>query len=62
MILEMIQAGDTNLTIALRMGYSESLIRQESVLIYRKLGIKGRVDLGVTNDERQRKKAETKHE
>lgn len=61
-ILEMIQAGDTNLTIALRMGYSESLIRQESVLIYRKLGIKGRVDLGVTNDERQRKKAETKHE
>ncbi|NCV35144.1 MAG: hypothetical protein EBW66_06130 [Actinobacteria bacterium] len=45
MILKMIQSGDTNQIIAERMGYSESLIRQETILIYRKLGISGRRDL-----------------
>ena len=44
-ILQMIKSGDTNSTIAERMGYSESLIRQETIAIYRKLGISGRKDL-----------------
>jgi DNA-binding CsgD family transcriptional regulator len=44
-ILRMIELGDTNNTIAERMGYSESLIRQETIAIYRKLGISGRKDL-----------------
>lgn len=46
-ILEMIQEGKTNKLIAHRMGYSESLIRQESMVIYRKLGIRGRSDLKI---------------
>ncbi len=45
LILRMIELGDTNSTIAERMGYSESLIRQETITIYRKLGITGRKDL-----------------
>ncbi len=44
-ILRMIKSGDTNSNIAERMGYSESLIRQETIAIYRKLGISGRKDL-----------------
>ena len=44
-ILRMIKSGDTNSAIAGRMGYSESLIRQETIAIYRKLGISGRKDL-----------------
>jgi DNA-binding CsgD family transcriptional regulator len=47
MILKMIQSGDTNQIIAERMGYSESLIRQETISIYRKLGISGRRDLTI---------------
>jgi DNA-binding CsgD family transcriptional regulator len=47
MILKMIQSGDTNQIIAARMGYSESLIRQETISIYRKLGISGRRDLTI---------------
>ncbi|MFM8844042.1 MAG: hypothetical protein ACKOFJ_07470 [Actinomycetota bacterium] len=31
--------------IARRMGYSESLIRQETIVIYRKLGVDGRREL-----------------
>jgi DNA-binding NarL/FixJ family response regulator len=44
-IMALIQEGLTNSQIAGEIGYSESLVRQESVLIYAKLGIRGRVDL-----------------
>ena len=47
LILELIQEGKTNATIASLMGYSESLIRQETMVIYRKLGIEGRKDLNI---------------
>jgi DNA-binding CsgD family transcriptional regulator len=50
LILEMIQTGNTNQMIAVRMGYSESLIRQETINIYRKLGISGRRDLIINTD------------
>lgn len=45
LILELIRDGKTNASIALSLGYSESLIRQESIIIYRKLNISGRRDL-----------------
>lgn len=45
LILQLIRARHTNKVIADRMGYSESLIRQESVMIYKKLGVSGRKDL-----------------
>ena len=44
-ILALIQEGLTNSQISNEIGYSESLVRQETVLIYSKLGIRGRVDL-----------------
>ena len=44
-ILELINAGKTNATIATQLGYSESLIRQETIIIYRKLGVDGRREL-----------------
>lgn len=44
-IVEMIQEGKTNASIADTLGFSESLIRQETVIIYRKLGIHGRREL-----------------
>ena len=44
-ILEMISDGKTNATIATHLGYSESLIRQETIIIYRKLGVDGRREL-----------------
>ena len=47
LILELIQEGKTNATIASLMGYSESLIRQETMVIYRKLGVEGRKDLKI---------------
>lgn len=47
LILTMMQSGDTNLAIAKRLGYSESLIRQETITIYRKMGISGRKELGL---------------
>lgn len=40
-----IKEGLTNAQIAERLGYSESLIRQETVSIYRKLGVSGRKEL-----------------
>ena len=49
LILEMIKDGMTNSLIANRMGYSESLIRQESMAIYQKLGVYGRRDLVRSN-------------
>lgn len=44
-IEEYIRQGLTNAQIAAELGYSESLIRQETVVIYRKLGVVGRKDL-----------------
>ena len=44
-ILLMIKEGLTNISIAERMGYSESLIRQETMVIYQKLGIDGRKEI-----------------
>ncbi len=44
-ILNMIKENKTNATIASELGYSESLIRQETIIIYRKLGVSGRKDL-----------------
>ena len=44
-ILVMIKKHLTNSSIALELGFSESLIRQETVLIYRKLGVSGRKEL-----------------
>ena len=41
-ILELIKLERTNSAIALLLVYSESLIRQETIAIYRKLGISGR--------------------
>ena len=44
-IVELIREGKTNPEIAAELGYSESLIRQETVSIYRKLGVNGRKEL-----------------
>lgn len=50
LILQLIKLGNTNNSIANRMGYSESLIRQESIAIYRKLGVGGRKDLPIKGE------------
>lgn len=47
-ILEHLKAGLTNNAIAIRMGYSESLIKQETMTIYQKLGILGRKDISAS--------------
>jgi len=44
-ILVMIKEGRTNGSIASVLGYSESLIRQETIIIYKKLGVDGRREL-----------------
>jgi len=44
-ILEMLSKGATNSEIALEIGYSESLVRQETIEIYRVLGVSGRKEL-----------------
>lgn len=44
-ILSLIVRGMTNSAIADQLSYSESLIRQESVVIYAKLGVSGRKEL-----------------
>jgi DNA-binding NarL/FixJ family response regulator len=49
LILSMIKNGMTNNAIANRMGYSESLIRQETMSIYQKLGVDGRREI-IKND------------
>jgi DNA-binding CsgD family transcriptional regulator len=41
-VLTLIREGKTNSSIGKLLGYSESLIRQESISIYRKLGVNGR--------------------
>jgi DNA-binding NarL/FixJ family response regulator len=45
LILDLVKSGMTNNAIANKMGYSESLIRQETMAIYQKLGIDGRKDI-----------------
>ena len=45
LILDLIKGGKTNIAIADRLGYSESLIRQESMVIYQKLGVDGRREI-----------------
>jgi DNA-binding CsgD family transcriptional regulator len=44
-ILEMLTKGATNSRIATEIGYSESLVRQETIEIYRILGVSGRKEL-----------------
>lgn len=44
-ILEFINERKTNIQIADSLGYSESLIKQESMIIYAKLGVKGRQEI-----------------
>ena len=44
-ILEMLTKGSTNSEIALEIGYSESLVRQETIEIYQILGVSGRKEL-----------------
>jgi DNA-binding CsgD family transcriptional regulator len=51
-ILEMLSKGATNAEIALEVGYSESLIRQETIEIYRTLGVSGRKELITAAGER----------
>lgn len=47
LILDLIRVGRTNPEIADVLGYSESLIRQETVTIYRKLGVAGRKEIEI---------------
>lgn len=43
-ILRLMSQGDTNLSMAERLGYSESTIRQETIKIFAKLGCNGRAE------------------
>jgi DNA-binding CsgD family transcriptional regulator len=47
-ILAHMKSGMTNDEIAIAIGYSSSLVKQESMLIFSKLGISGRRDLGIS--------------
>jgi DNA-binding CsgD family transcriptional regulator len=44
-ILNLMRVGKTNEEIAMKIGYSSSLVKQETMLIFSKLGISGRRDL-----------------
>jgi DNA-binding CsgD family transcriptional regulator len=44
-ILELLRAGKTNKSIAYEIGYSESLVRHETMIIYKKLRVEGRHEL-----------------
>lgn len=44
-ILEMLRAGKTNKSIAQIIGYSESLVRHETMIIYKKMRVEGRHEL-----------------
>lgn len=48
-IAELLEKGFSNAQIGLKLGYSESLIRQETVTIYRKLGVNGRKAMQITS-------------
>jgi len=47
-ILEALRGGSTNSVIADKLGVSESLVRQETVRIYRNLGVSGRKEILAT--------------
>jgi LuxR family maltose regulon positive regulatory protein len=44
-ILDLMRSGLTNEDIAQKIGYSSSLVKQETMLIFSKLGVSGRKDL-----------------
>jgi DNA-binding NarL/FixJ family response regulator len=44
-ILELLRSGKTNKSIANEIGYSESLVRHETMIIYKKLRVEGRHEL-----------------
>ena len=44
-ILELIKQGKTNAEIAVEIGFSDSLVKQETILIYKKLGVSGRKEI-----------------
>lgn len=44
-ILELLRAGKTNKSIANEIGYSESLVRHETMIIYKKMRVEGRHQL-----------------
>lgn len=44
-ILELLRSGKTNKAIAQIIGYSESLVRHETMIIYKKLRVEGRHEL-----------------
>lgn len=44
-ILVLIKEGLTNVSIAAKLGFSESLIKQDTITIYQKLGIEGRKEI-----------------
>ena len=48
-IHSLIKSRKTNLQISLELGYSESLIRQETMNIYKKLGISGSREIQSNN-------------
>jgi len=45
LITDLIKKSKTNGQIGHMLGYSESLIRQETIIIYQKLGVEGRREL-----------------
>ena len=57
-IVELIKEGRTNTSIASILGYSESLIRQETIIIYRKMGVNGRRGLLESTDKGEQIKKE----
>lgn len=56
-ISEMLERGFNNAQIGLDLGYSESLIRQETVIIYSKLGVSGRKAMQVISALRLEREA-----
>jgi DNA-binding CsgD family transcriptional regulator len=53
LITDLIKKSKTNGQIGQMLGYSESLIRQETIIIYQKLGIEGRRELIQNKDSDQ---------
>jgi len=53
-ILEMMAQGLTNAVMASRLGFSESLIRQETVKIYRNLNVNNRQEASAVYEEQQK--------
>jgi len=53
LITDLIKKSKTNSQIGHMLGYSESLIRQETIIIYQKLGVEGRRELIQSKDSDQ---------